>query len=551
MKPAPETSTPAKKDASPSSRNVFSAESAMDRRFFLRSLAVGPLLAAINPRSTGQPGPLQPTEGAGASPPNIIIVYADDMGWADAGYQGLNNADFYETPNIDRMAAEGMVFNRFYPSAANCAPSRASMLTGMYTPRHGVYLPQGYSRGGDISAMRWLTPTQNAPQEFFDGFDVSVNNVDPKFESLAEMLKRAGYVSARFGKWHIGDDNQGFDISSAEGTPGFVTNLNGDEDRYYTDATVAERLTDSAVDFISANREQPFFLFLSHWEPHSPNVAREERIRHFAEKAGIYQDDHDFTISREYNPREYDHLRRLSGEYDRAIYAAMIEQLDISTGRVLDALEEMQLAENTLVIFTSDNGGASRHTCNYPLRAGKGTFYEGGIRTPFVARWPKVIPPGTRSDTAINGVDLMPTFAEIAGVATPSSQPVDGHSILPILRGEEERFDSERPMYFHFPLYLGGGGEDQVLPIYQGEPNYWRAVPSTTMIKGDYKLIYYYEYDRYELFNLAEDISERHDLSETEHARAEAMLREMRAWIKETEAPVPVWPNPHFTGTPG
>lgn len=529
-----------------SQTEALSSEKQMDRRLFLRSLAVGSFLTALNLKSAATPNPLQSTENVTGSRPNIIIIYADDMGWADAGYQGLNNADFYETPNIDRMAAGGMVFNRFYPSAANCAPSRACMLTGMYTPRHSVYLPQGYSRGGDISAMRWLTPTHDAPQEFFDGFNVSVNNVDPKFESLAQMLKRAGYVSARFGKWHIGDDNQGFDISSAEGTPGFITNIGGDEDRYYTDATVAERLTDSAVDFISANREQPFFLYLSHWEPHSPNVAREDRIRHFAEKAGIYQDDHDFTISLDYDRGEYERLRRLSEGYDRAIYAAMIEQLDISTGRILDALEETQLAENTLVIFTSDNGGVSRQTCNHPLRAGKGTFYEGGIRTPFVAHWPKVIRPGTQSDVAINGVDLMPTFAEMAGVAPPSSQPVDGHSILPILRGEEERFDSERSMYFHFPLYLGGGGEDRVLPVYQGQPNYWRAVPSTTMMKGDYKLIYYYEYDRYELFNLAEDISEQHDLSETERAKAEDMLREMRAWVKETEAPVPIWPNPHF-----
>ncbi len=518
----------------------------MGRRGFLGSLAMGSLLTAVNANSFGAPDPVRSSDRGKGSRPNIIIIYADDMGWADAGYQGFNNADFYETPNIDRLAAEGMTCNRFYPAAANCAPSRACMLTGMYTPRHGVYLPQGYSRGGSINNMRWLTPTQDAPPEFFDGFEVSVNNVNPKFESLAQMLKRAGYISARFGKWHIGDDNQGFDISSADGRPGFVTNIGGDEDRYYTDATVAERLTDSAIDFIADNQENPFFLFLSHWEPHSPNVAREERIRHFAEKAGIYQEDHDFTISRDYNRQEYEKLRRLSKDYDRAIYAAMIEQLDISTGRVLDALEEANLVENTLVIFTSDNGGTSRHTCNYPLKAGKGTFYEGGIRTPFVARWPEVIQPGSHSDIPINGIDLMPTFAEMASVAPPSSQPVDGLSIMPILRGEEETFDSERPMFFHFPLYLGGGDEDQVLPVHQGQANYWRAVPSTTMIRGNYKLIYYYEYDRYELFNLAEDISEQHDLAETESETAKEMLREMRAWVRDTQAPVPIWPNPHF-----
>lgn len=521
----------------------------LNRRAFLGSLALGSVLTAMNSDSLEISSPATPARDIRDGRPNIIIVYADDMGWADAGYQGLANADFYETPNIDRLAAEGMIFNRFYPAAANCAPSRASMMTGMYSPRHRLYLPQGYSRGGSISNMRWLTPTADAPPEFFSDFEVSVNNVAPRFESLAEMLKRAGYISARFGKWHIGDDNQGFDVNSADGRPGFTTNKDGSEDRFYTDATVAERLTDSAVEFIAANRESPFFLYLAHWEPHAPNVAREERIRYFAEKLGIYREDHEFSISREYNPDEYDRLSRLSEEYDRAIYAAMIEQLDISTGRVMAALEQAGLVENTMVIFTSDNGGTSRNTSNAPLRAGKGTFYEGGIRTPFAVRWPKVIKPGSRSDVPINAIDLMPTFAEMASVAPPSSQPVDGHSIMPLLRGEEDRFDSERAMYFHFPLYLGGGDQDQVLPVYRGEANYWRAVPSTTMIKGDYKLIYYYEYDRYELFNLAEDVSESRDLAEVEVARAQEMLAAMRAWVSDTEAPVPARPNPHFSGS--
>jgi len=521
----------------------------LNRRIFLVFFALGSVLTVVNTSALEISSPAKPAQEIRDSRPNIIILYADDMGWADAGYQGFTNADFYETPNIDRLAAEGMIFNRFYPAAANCAPSRASMLTGMYTPRHRLYLPQGYSRGGSISNMRWLTPTAGAPSEFFSDFEVSVNYVAPEFESLAEMLKRAGYISARFGKWHIGDDNQGFDINSADGRPGFTTNKDGSEKRFYTDATVAERLTDSAVNFIAENRDTPFFLYLSHWEPHSPNVAREERIRYFAEKLGVYQEDHDFSISRDYTPDEYDRLRRLSKDYDRAIYAAMIEQLDISTGRVLAALEKAGLVENTMVIFTSDNGGTSRHTCNLPLRAGKGTFYEGGIRTPFAVRWPKVIKPGSKSDIPINGIDLMPTFAEMASVAPPSSQPVDGHSIMPLLRGEEARFDSDRAMYFHFPLYLGDGAQDQVLPVYQGEANYWRAVPSTTMIKGDYKIIYYYEYDRYELFNLAEDVSESHDLAQVEAARAQDMLAAMRAWVSDTDAPVPTRPNPHFVGS--
>ncbi len=475
-----------------------------------------------------------------ADKPNIIIIFADDMAWSDAGYKGLENSEFYETPNINRLAEEGMVLSRFYPSAANCAPTRASLLTGMYSPRHKVYIPQGYSRGGAISNMRWKTPTHDADESFFGSFDVSVNHVDPEFESLAEMLKRGGYVSARLGKWHIGDDNQGFDISSADGTINFITNLYGQEKRYYEDETVAERLTDAAIDFMHENRNQPFFLYLSHWEPHLPLVARKERIAYFAEKLGGYDNSGDF------DPEAFEVLRKEAEYFDPAVYAAMIEQLDISTGRVLAALKALQLEENTMVIFTSDNGGLSDYTSNYPLRAGKGTFYEGGIRTPFAVRWPEVIQPGSYSDIAVNGVDLMPTFAEMASLPLPESQPVDGASILPILRGEEDQFDRNRSMFFHFPLYLGGGGSDSVLPVHDGPENYWRAVPLSVIMQGDYKLINYYEYERFELFNVKEDISEQHDLSEVHPDIAEALLAELEKWVEEVEAPVPNIPNHLF-----
>ncbi len=473
--------------------------------------------------------------------PNIIIIFADDMAWSDASYKGFENSEFYETPHIDRLAEQGMVLNRFYPSAANSAPTRASLLTGMYTPRHGVYIPQGYSRGGEISNMRFMTPTRGAEQAFFESFEVSYNHVDPEFESLAEMLKRGGYVSARLGKWHIGDDNQGFDLSSAEGTPNYITNLYGQEERFYTDITVAERLTNTAIDFIHENKDQPFFLYLSHWEPHLPLAARKERIAYFAEKLGAY----DGNIE-DFGPEAYEALEEQADYYTPAVYAAMIEQLDISTGRVMATLEALELEENTIVIFTSDNGGISGYTSNYPLRAGKGTFYEGGIRTPFAIRWPGVIEPGTESDIAVNGVDLMPTFAEIASVSPPQSQPVDGLSILPILKGKENEFDTDRAMFFHFPLYLGGDWKDSVLPVHQGPSNYWRAVPSSVIMKGDYKLIKYYEYDSYELFNLREDISETNDLSQEKPEIARSLLQELQEWVEEVEAPVPDIFNPYF-----
>ncbi|MFW5831280.1 MAG: sulfatase-like hydrolase/transferase, partial [Prolixibacteraceae bacterium] len=200
-----------------------------------------------------------PVTGSEKEKPNIVVVIADDLGWADVGYNG---ADFYETPNIDKLAADGMVFNRFYPSAANCAPSRASLLTGTYSPRHQVYIPQGVARGGDVSHMRFKVPTKGQ-NSTFNTLPVSINNVSPEFESLAEVLKKSGYISARLGKWHIGDDNQGFDVVSAEGEIGKITNFCGDEERYYDDVHVAERLTDAALDFIEENKNTPFFLYLS------------------------------------------------------------------------------------------------------------------------------------------------------------------------------------------------------------------------------------------------------------------------------------------------
>lgn len=442
--------------------------------------------------------------------PNIVFIFADDLGWADVGYNGAN---FYETPNIDKLATEGMIFNRFYPGAANCAPSRATLLTGMYTPRTGVYIPQGLARGGDISKMKFKVPTKDQDSTF-NTFSVSINNVASEFESLAEMLKKSGYVSARIGKWHIGDDNQGFDFVSANGEPGNITNVNGDEKRYYDDVHVAEKMTDAALNFMEENQQTPFFLYLAHWEVHGPIKARKERIDYFKEK------------------------KEKSGEENLdPVYAAEIEQIDLSLGRVVKKLEDLNLDKNTLVIFASDNGGVSAQTSNLPLRAGKGTFYEGGIRTPFCIKYPGVTLAGSQIDVPINGVDFMPTFAEITSTELPQNQPVDGTSILPLLKYDP--FETDRPIFFHFPLYIGSGGKDKVLPAFDGTPNYWRGVPSTTVLSGEWKLIYYYEYDSFELYNLKNDISEQIDLAKIETEVAEKLIQQLKAWVKDVDAPVP------------
>ena len=467
-------------------------------KFVLSILVLSPVISCQNNNDSAK------------KPPNIVFIMADDLGWADVGFNGN---EFYETPNIDQLASQGMVFHRFYPSAANCAPTRASLLTGMYSPRHDVYLPQGLARGGDTDKMRYKVPTRGEDASF-NTFEVSINTVDPSFVSLAEMLKEKGYVSARLGKWHIGDDNQGFDVVSSAGVIGEIFNKNGTEKRFYDDTTVARKLTDAAIQFIEENQDNPFFVYLSHWEVHLPLAAREERIEYYRKKTQDYP-------RQQFNPT----------------YAAEVEQVDWSVGRVMDKLKALDLEENTMVVFTSDNGGLSDYTSNAPLRAGKGTFYEGGIRTPMCIKWPATIKPETETDIPVNGIDFMPTFAAMAGIELPAQQPVDGISILPILKGEE--VGRNRPMYFHFPLYLGGGGSDAVLPAYKGPDNYWRAVPSTTIIQNDWKLIYYYEYDDYELYNLKNDIGEKHDLSKENPEMAKKLIDMIHHWTKVSNAPIP------------
>ena len=445
-----------------------------------------------------------------AEKPNIIIVLADDLGWADVGYNGNQ---CLETPYIDKLAREGMVFDRFYPSAANCAPSRASIMSGMYSPRHHVYLPQGMARG-EVSHRRWIVPTQNMP-ETHNLFPVSYNNLDPRFESLAEMLKKAGYVSSRLGKWHIGDDNQGFDFSSSDGTPGFISNVGGEEKRFYDDTTVAQRLTDAAIDFITRYKNDPFFLFLSHWEVHSPMAGRKQAVARFSAL-----------------------LSEKGCEGVGPVYAAETEQLDISLGRIMACLDSLGIADNTLLIFTSDNGGSLKYTSNGVLRGGKGGFYEGGIRAPFVARWPRRIKPGSSTDWPANGIDLMPTFAEMAGAPLPEVQPVDGVSLVPVFRNPGQK--PERSMFFHFPLYLGGEeGVSRELPSSRTKEPRWRAVPSTTLIRGDWKMIFYFEYDNYELFNLAVDVSEKNNLAGQMPGLEKSLLKEIREWVEAVDAPVP------------
>ena len=440
---------------------------------------------------------------ASGQPPNIVLILADDLGWNDVGFNG---AEFYETPNLDRMAREGLVFSNAYSGGPNCAPTRASLISGMYPPRHMVYTPGGKAKV-DPRQMRLWVPVQ---QRFWersgvtdpipDAFEVR-ETLDPNVVSIAEVLKQADYATARFGKWHVGPDTQGFDVSSSDGRP-------GTEQKHYSDPNVTFDLTDVGVDFIKENRHRPFFLYLSHWDVHGPLVARRHLIAKYEEKLAAWTRNEN-----PYNP----------------IYAAMVEAVDTSVGLILETIDEFDLAEKTLVIFSSDNGG-TRVSINQPLRGVKGSLYEGGVRVPTCMRWPDVIAAGTKSPTPITSVDFLPTFAELAGVSLPARQPVDGESFAPLLKGRPAL--ENRAIFWHYPLYLTG-----------------RATPASAIRKGDWKLIEFFEDGRLELYNTATDISEARNLTDAMPAKASELHQELIAWRDATDAVEPREPNPYYNET--
>ncbi len=451
---------------------------------------------------------------AAAHPPNIVFVLADDLGYSDVGFNGQR---FYETPHIDALARDGMIFSDFYSGGPNCAPTRACIHTGMYPPRHKLFTPGGQAKG-DVRLMRFAVPTKGQGNPIYNTIDSMRNTIAGSHTSIAEVLEGAGYVSGRFGKWHLGDDLQGFTISTANGIPGLVGK------KFYGNIDVAQHLTDAAVEFIEQNKEGPFFLYVAHWDVHGPLRAHKEVVAKYKKKLEAHTDD---------------------GAWQwKPVYAAMLEAVDASVGRIRAAINKAGLEDNTLFIFSSDNGGASFATTNHPLRGAKGAFFEGGIRVPTCAVWPAVIKPGSRSDAALTSVDFMPTFVELAGASLPTNQPVDGRSFAGILQGRKAL--QNRAIFWHYPLYLTGSGDNRVLPVYDTGRMNWRAVPSSVIRKGDYKLIHYYEFDNYKLFNLREDLSEKNDLARKMPEKAKRLHAELMAWVKDTKAPVPTQPNPKY-----
>ncbi len=438
--------------------------------------------------------------------PNIVLIVADDLGWGDVGFMG---SDYYETPNLDQLASKGMVFNQAYASAANCAPSRACLMTGMYPTAHGIYTVSPSERGD--ARTRRIIPVINK------------DSLDSQFFTLAEALQSAGYITCNIGKWHLGKDprTQGMDVNVGGGiwghpgsyfAPYVRPDLEAPEGEYLTD-----RLTAEALQFIRQNSRQPFFLYLPYYAVHTPIQAKEDL--------------------------EQKYLRKGSDNcQSNAAYAGMVDNLDRCIGLLMKELQALDIRKNTIVLFTSDNGGIRRISCQDPLRAGKGSYYEGGIRVPLAVSWPGKIEEGTVSDIPVINIDYFPTFMEIIGRNTDILD-MDGVSLWPLLSGSVSSL--ERPIYFHFPIYLQAyspGYDDGRDPLF-------RTRPGSVIREGEWKLHYFYEDGGVELYKLTEDPGERDNLSLINPSKTEELLNKLQVWIEEENAPVDFEINPDFDST--
>ena len=434
--------------------------------------------------------------------PNIILIVADDLGWKDLGFMG---SDYYETPRLDQLASEGMVFTQAYAAAANCAPSRACIMTGKYPTKHGIYTVNSSERGDPRT--RRIVPAPNTLTLAEDYF------------TLAEALNQAGYVCANIGKWHLGPDprSQGMDLNVGGSiwghpksyfAPYIQPELEAPEGTYLSD-----HLTREAQDFVRKNRKRSFFLYLPYYAVHTPLQSKAERKQKYIDKGG-------------------------SGCQQNADYAGMVENLDSCIGSLVGEVDRLGLSENTLVVFTSDNGGIRMVSCQDPLRAGKGSDYEGGIRVPLVFRWPGTIRAGTRTEVPAINLDFFPTFMELIHRESPDG--LDGLSLWPLLNGAGKL--PGRPLYFHFPVYLEAyrkgmdGGRD---PLF-------RTRPGSVIREGNWKLHYYYEDGVSELYNLHLDPGETNNLSTMYASRAEDLRSSLFQWLKEENAPMEFELNPMY-----
>lgn len=442
--------------------------------------------------------------------PHIVYINADDLGWTDLACQGSR---YYETPNLDRLAASGAVFTDGYAAAANCAPSRACALSGQWPQRHGIYTVGNSERGKDQA--RKLIPTTNT------------NLLADEVLTLPEVLQASGYYTAHLGKWHLGQDplTQGFQVNIAGfhgGSPSkggyhspykYPNIENPNKGEYLTDRLAQEA---ARIITVRASQPEPFFLHFATYTVHTPIQPRADLKKKFEGKKG--------------NPR-----------HGNPSYAAMVHSLDQAVGVILATLEKHELLEQTLIIFTSDNGGHRAYTSNAPLRAGKGSYYEGGIREPFFFSWKNHIEAGQTIDTPITNLDLFPTLTAAAAAPIPADKQLDGANLLPLLTSKTAL--AERALFWHFPVYLEAYRKNDQ----ETRDPLFRTRPGSAIRLGDWKLQHYFEDDAIELYNLREDLSETTDLAKKNPVKAQELLTLLKEWRQSTDAPIPSKPNPDYT----
>ena len=436
---------------------------------------------------------------------NVVLILADDLGWTDLACYG---SDLHETPHLDQLARQGMRFTQNYSACTVCSPTRAALLTGKYPARLHItdWIPGAMPDNPKLLVPQW---TKFLPHEE---------------TSLAELFRDAGYSTASIGKWHLGGEDHypqhhGFDRNIA-GTdkpqpPSFLapwkipTLTEGRDGDYLTD-----RLGEEAVTYLESSQDRPFFLYVPHFAVHTPIQGRPDLVDKYERKLRLGQ----------------------ALRHKNAHYAAMVESLDAAVGKVMTALDELKLADRTIVIFTSDNGGRITQgtTSNAPLRYGKASAYEGGVRVPLIVRWPGVVRPASECHLPVITMDLFPTLVEACGLTIPHDSPSstgaagrDGVSLLPVLRQDGTLARSE--IFWHYPHHqhyqLGG------------------ATPYAAMREGDFKLIEFFNDRHVELYDLRSDLGEQQNLAPSQSQRTDQMLRRLHAWQAEVGAQMPT-PNP-------
>lgn len=433
------------------------------------------------------PERMQPNAADPSGPLNVVLFLIDDLGWNGMGFSG---SSFIETPRTDSMAERGMVFTEAYASAPNCAPTRACLMSGQYVPRHGVYTVVDDRHAPGSAHHKVLAAESRA--------ELATETV-----TVAEALKQGGYATAMFGMWNLGRGSQGPTTPLGQGFDVFQQprDLGFEKDRYFNEEGdyLTDAFTTQGIEWMRENRDGPFFLYLAYHGVHSPFEPKPDLLAKYEAKARLAH----------------------GGNHDPA-YAATVEVVDQNVGRVVDALDELNLSEKTLVIFHSDNGGTRQYV--RPLQGGKGTLYEGGLRVP-TAIWGAGVQQG-RSDVPMLSMDLYPTILDYAGLAVPEGHLLDGESLRAILQGKGEL--KRKALFWHFPSYIGGGG------------------PSSAMREGDFKLIEFFESQSLELYNLVEDPGGTMNLAKSMPDKAQAMYAHLRGWQEEIGAPRPTERNPNY-----